>query len=80
MPSLTSGRTASPALRDVVDPEIPAVNILDMGMVGDIRIDAAGAAVVEIAAHLFRLPCPADHRQATCRERFRASPACDRSR
>lgn len=36
------------ALEDVVDPEIPAVNIVDMGMVNRIEIEDAGGVAVEI--------------------------------
>ena len=33
---------------DVVDPEIPAVSVVDMGMIGDISIDTNGHVMVEI--------------------------------
>jgi ring-1,2-phenylacetyl-CoA epoxidase subunit PaaD len=36
------------ALEDVVDPEIPVVSVLDMGMIGDITIDDDGHVGVEI--------------------------------
>src|ERR1700742_582386 len=36
------------ALADVVDPAIPTVSILDMGMVGRIQLDQAGSVMVEI--------------------------------
>jgi len=36
------------ALSDVVDPEIPTVSIVDMGMVGEIVLDDAGRVDVEI--------------------------------
>ena len=48
MPILTSQERLRRALGDVVDPEIPTVSILDMGMVGDIQLDESGAAMVEI--------------------------------
>jgi ring-1,2-phenylacetyl-CoA epoxidase subunit PaaD len=47
MSMLTSEQLRA-ALADVVDPEIPAVSILDMGMVGDIQLDGSGAVTVEI--------------------------------
>lgn len=36
------------ALQDVVDPEIPAVSVLEMGMVHGVEIDADGHVTVEI--------------------------------
>jgi ring-1,2-phenylacetyl-CoA epoxidase subunit PaaD len=48
MPILTLAEQLRRALQDVVDPEIPTVSILDMGMVGHIQIDRSGAVTVEI--------------------------------
>jgi ring-1,2-phenylacetyl-CoA epoxidase subunit PaaD len=48
MPILTLAEELRRALKDVVDPEIPTVSILDMGMVGDIRLNQSGAVTVEI--------------------------------
>lgn len=36
------------ALGEVVDPEIPAVSVVEMGMVNGVQIDAAGRVTVEI--------------------------------
>ncbi|HVC79069.1 MAG TPA: 1,2-phenylacetyl-CoA epoxidase subunit PaaD [Chloroflexota bacterium] len=48
MPTLTTANILRAALAEVVDPEIPTVSILDMGMVGEIEIDATGLVAVEI--------------------------------
>ena len=36
------------ALRDVVDPEIPAVNVVEMGMVHRVEVARGGRVIVEI--------------------------------
>ncbi|MGH2347601.1 MAG: 1,2-phenylacetyl-CoA epoxidase subunit PaaD [Chloroflexota bacterium] len=48
MPMLNAAEQLRLALGEVVDPEIPAVSILDMGMVGEIRLNESGAVLVEI--------------------------------
>jgi len=48
MSMVSSAEQLRLALSEVVDPEIPAVSILDMGMVGEIQLSEAGTALVEI--------------------------------
>jgi ring-1,2-phenylacetyl-CoA epoxidase subunit PaaD len=48
MTTETSPEQLRAVLADVVDPEIPTVNILDMGMVGRLQLDQSGAVAVEI--------------------------------
>src|SRR6185437_4911714 len=48
MPTLATASHLRAVLAEVVDPEIPTVSILDMGMVGEIELDDAGLVEVEI--------------------------------
>lgn len=48
MPTMTTANSLRAALAEVVDPEIPTVSILDMGMVGEIQLDESGLVDVEI--------------------------------
>src|SRR5579864_2055284 len=48
MPTITTAASLRAALAEVMDPEIPTVSILDMGMVGEIELADAGLVDVEI--------------------------------
>ena len=65
------------ALTHVTDPEIPVVNIVEMGMVRGVDIED-GRATVKIHAHLFRLPrparYPAGYREGRCAAGLRLGP------
>ncbi len=66
------------ALREVVDPEIPAVNIVDMGMVGAIALDDDGGVVVEIVPTFSGCPALAVIREDVVR-RVGAMPGVQRA-
>jgi ring-1,2-phenylacetyl-CoA epoxidase subunit PaaD len=55
---LTPEQRAWDALAGIPDPEVPAISLVDLGVIGDVRVDEAGA-----VAHVELLPtfvgCPA---------------------
>ena len=78
-----SGKTTVPldtlwaALRDVVDPEIPAVNVVDMGMVHRVEAARDGRVTVEILPTF--TGCPAlDLIGRHVRERLEQEPGVSR--
>ena len=64
------------ALATIPDPEIPAISLVDLGVIGDVRVDDDGAlARVELLPTF--VGCPAIERDATA-DRRAAGRACHR--
>jgi len=64
------------ALRDVVDPEIPTVSVVEMGMVNRVDVDADGGVAVEILPTFSG--CPAlDVIKGNVRDRLMREPGVD---
>jgi len=80
--SVTEGETREQrlwdALAEIPDPEIPAISVVDLGVIGEVRVDDAGR-----LAHVQLLPtfvgCPAiDFMRQQIRERLTALGVADR--